>query len=147
MLNDFLETIKGGLGEQLMGTAGLDSGKVDSVTNVVTDTVKDGMVDKFKSGDLGAIAGLLGQGGSSSPLANTLVNSVVSNLVSKLGLPQGVSSSVAKFAVPFVIQKISGFASEKGKDNEEGIGDLMGDLLKSSAKDKLISGLSKKFGF
>lgn len=147
MLNEFLKTVKGGLGEQLMGTTGLDSGKLEKVSDVVTDTFKDGLVDKFTSGDVGAITGLFGQGGSSSPFAGSLVNSVVGGLVSKLGLSKEISNTVAKLAVPFIIKQFSGFAAEKGNDNEEGIGNLMGDLLKGSAKDKLLGGLGKKFGF
>ncbi len=147
MLNEFLKTVKGGLGEQLMGTAGIEAGKLDSVTNVVTDTFKDGLMEKFSGGDLSAITGLLGQGGSSSPFAGTLVNSVIGNLSSKVGLPKEISSTVAKMAVPFIINKFSGFASDKGKNSEDGIGDLLGDLVKGSVKDKLLGGLGKKFGF
>ena len=147
MLNDFLKTIKGGLGEQLLGTEGLDSGKIDGVTDVVTDIFKEGMIDKFSGGDLGAITSLLGKGGSSSPFAGDLVNNVIGGLVAKLGLPEGISGTIAKMAVPFIIDKFSGFASEKGKDNEEGVSDLLGDLVAGSMKDKLLGGLGKKFGF
>jgi len=146
MLNDFLKTIQGGLGEKLLGT-GIDSNKVGGVTDVVTDTFKDGLMDKFSSGDLSAISGLLGKGGSSSPMAGSLVNNVVGNLISKMGLSKEISNSIAKIAVPFIIDKFSGFASAKGKNSEEGIGDLMGDLLKGSLKDNLLGGLGKKFGF
>jgi hypothetical protein len=146
MLNDFLKTIQGGLGEQLLG-AGLDSNKIGGATDVVTDTFKEGLMDKFSSGDLSAITGLIVKGGSSSPFAGVLANNVVGNLVSKLGLSKEISNTVAKLAVPFIIDKLGAFASSKGKDNEEGIGDLMGDLLKGSMKDKLLGGLGKKFGF
>lgn len=147
MLNEFLQSIKGGLGEQLLGTTDLDSGKLEGVTNVVTDTFKDGLMDKFGSGDLSAITALLGKGGSSSPFAGSLVNNVVGNLISKMGLSKEISNTIAKVAVPFIIDKFSGFASEKGKNNEDGIGDLMGDLLKGSVKDQLLGGIGKKFGF
>ncbi len=146
MLNDFLKTIQGSLGEQLSG-AGVESDKISGVTDVVTNTFKDGLMEKFSGGDLSSIAGLLGKGGSSSPFAGSLANNVVGNLISKVGLSKEISNSVAKLAVPFVIEKLSGFASEKGKTGEDGIGDLMGDLIKGSMKDKLLGGLGKKFGF
>ncbi len=146
MLNDFLKTIQGSLGEKLKGT-GVESDKISGVTDVVTNTFKDGLMEKFSAGDLSSITGLLGKGGSSSPFAGSLANSVVGNLISKLGLSKEISNTVAKMAVPFVIEKLSGFASEKGKNSEDGIGDLMGDLLKGSMKDKLLGGLGKKFGF
>ncbi len=147
MLNEFLKTVKGGLGEQLSGAAGLDSGKLESVTNVVTDTFKDGLMDKLGSGDFKSVAGLLGKGGSSTPFAGSLIDGVVGNLISKVGLPKEVSNTVAKAAVPFIIGKLGDFASAKGKNSEDGVKDLMGDLLKGSVKDKLLGGIGKKFGF
>ena len=146
MLNEFLKTIQGGLGEQLSST-GLDSSKIGGATDVVADTFKEGLMEKFSGGDLSAITGLLGKGGSSSPFAGSLVNNVVGNLISKMGLSKEISNTVAKIAVPFIIDKLSGFASEKGKNSEEGIGDLMGDLVKGSIKDNLLDGIRKKFGF
>jgi hypothetical protein len=146
-LNEFLKTVKGGLVNQLVGKTDVDEGKLDGVAQVVTDTFKTGLMDKASSGNLGDIVGLLGKGGSSSPFAGSLLNNVVGNLVSKLGLSKSVSDSVARIAVPFIIDKFSEFTSAKGKTNEEGVKDVMGDLLKGSVKDKLIGGLGKKFGF
>ena len=146
MLNDFLKTIQGSLGEQIED-AGVGPDKISGVTDVVTNTFKDGLMEKFSGGDLSSITNLLGKGGSNSPFAGSLTNNIVGNLISKLGLSKEISNAVAKIAVPFIIDKLSGFASEKGKTGKDGIGDLMGDLLKGSMKDKLLGGLGKKFGF
>jgi hypothetical protein len=147
MLNDFLKTAQTALIEQLAGKTQLSSDNLESAANVVGDTFKSGLMDKFKSGDLSAITGLIGSGGNSSPLAGSLVNSTVSNLVSKLGLSKEVSNSVAKFAVPFIIEKFGQFASSKGKTGEDGVKDILGDLVGNSIKDSLIEGIGKKFGF
>ena len=146
MLDQFLKTVKGGLANQLAGKAEVEEGKLDSVANVVTDTFKKGLMDKASSGKLNDIMGLLGKGGSSSPLAGSLVNSTINNLVSKLGLPKAVADKIGAIAIPFIIDKFSDFTSEKGKSNEEGVKDIFGDLLKGSAKDKILGGLGKKFG-
>lgn len=147
MLNDFLKTIKGGLEQQLAGVSGLQTDKLDGVANVVTDTFKDNLVEKFTGGNIGDIVGLLGKAGSSSPFAGSMVNGVVANLMAKLGLSKDLSDSVAKIAVPFVIDKLGSFAAGKGKNSEAGIGELLGDLVKGSVKDQLLGGLGKKFGF
>jgi hypothetical protein len=147
MLNEFLSSVKGSLADQLTENTDVESDKLDGVANVVTDTFKEGIVGKFKDGQIGDIVGLLGKGGSSSPFAGNLVNNVVGSLVSKLGLPKGISTTVANVAVPFIIDKLGAFASEKGKDNEDGVKDLLGDLVMGSVKDKLLGGLGKKFGF
>ena len=147
MLNDFLKTVKGGLVSQLAGKTEVDEGKLDGVANVVTDTFKEGLMDKASSGKLNDIMGLLGKGGSSSPFASSLVSSTINNLVSKIGLPKAVADKIGTIAIPFIIDKFSNFTTEKGKSNEEGVKDIFADLLKGSAKDKLIDGLGKKFGF
>ena len=147
MLNEFLKTVKGGLVSQLAGKTEVVEGKLDGVANVVTDTFKEGLMDKASSGKLNDIMGLLGKGGSSSPFASSLVSSTINNLVSKIGLPKAVAGKIGTIAIPFIIDKFSNFTTEKGKSNEEGVKDIFADLLKGSAKDKLIDGLGKKFGF
>lgn len=147
MIEDFIKSLKSGLGDQLTGTSGLDTDKIGDVSDVITDTFKEGVSEKVSSGQIGDIMGLLGKGGSSSSFAGGMVNNVVGNLVSKLGLSKEISNTIANVAVPFIIDKFSGFASENGKDNEEGISDLLGDVMKGSIKDNLIGGLGKKFGF
>ncbi|NLZ74058.1 MAG: hypothetical protein GX905_09655 [Bacteroidales bacterium] len=147
MLDNFLKTVKGGLVKQLAGKTEVEDNKLDGVASVVTDTFKTGLKDTASSGKLNDIMGLLGKGGSSSPLAGSLIKSTVTNLVSKLGLPKGVADKIGSIAIPFIIDKFSDFTSEKGKSNEEGVKEIFGDLLKGSAKDKLLGGLGKKFGF
>ena len=132
---------------QLSGNTDVEKGKLDDVAKVMTNTFKTGLMDKASSGNLGDITNLLGKGGSSSSFAGSLVNSVVRNLVSKLGLPKGVSDSIGRMAIPFVIDQFNKFTSAKGKTREDGIKDIMGDLLKGSLKDNLLGGLGKKFGF
>ncbi len=147
MLNQFLNTAKEGLVSQLSGKTELEEGKLDGIANVVTDTFKSGLMDKVSSGNLTDIIGLLGKGGSSSPLAVSLINSTANNLISKLGLPKGVADKIGSIAIPFIISKFSDFTSKKGKTDEEGVKDIFADLLKGSAKDKILGGLGKKFGF
>lgn len=147
MLDQFLNTVKGGLVKQLAGNTDVEEGKLDGVANVVTDTFKTGLMDKASNGKLDDIMGLLGKGGSSSSFASTLTSSTVNNLISKLGIPKGIADSIGSIAIPFIINKFSDFTSQKGKSNEEGVKDIIGDLLKGSAKDKLLGGLGKKFGF
>ena len=147
MLDEFFKSIEGGLVKQLTGNTDVGAVKMDGVTQVVTDTFKTGIMDKASNGKLDDIMGLLGSGGSTSSFANSLTNSTVSNLVSKLGLPKGVCDKIGSIAIPFIISKFSEFTSSKGASSEEGIKNIMGDLLKGGLKDNLLGGLGKKFGF
>ena len=147
MLNDFLNTVGGGLIDKISGNVDVGSANLDGVSDVVTDTFKDGIFEKLSRGDIGDIMSLLGSEGSSTPFAGLLTNNLVRNLISKLGLPKELSDTIANVAIPFLIEKFGGFVKDHGKDNEDGIKDLLGDVLEGSLKDKLIGALGKKFGF
>jgi hypothetical protein len=147
MINEFLTSIKGELANQLSEKTELKPERVNNASEVVAETLKEGIAEKAKQGQFDDILSLFGKGGTSTGFANNLVNKTVGNLASKVGLPQDVASKVAGFAVPFIISKLGNFASEKGKDNKEGVQDLLGDLLKGSVKNKLLGSLGKKFGF
>lgn len=147
MIDNFLNTVKGELAEQLTGSADIDSANLNGVADVVADTFKDSIGEKLSGGGLGDIMGLLGGGGSSSPLAGNLVGSVVSNLVSKLGLSEGVAGTIANVAVPFIIEKFGSFTKGEGADSEAGLSNLLGGLASGSLKDNLLGGLGDKLGF
>jgi len=147
MITQFLSSIKGELANQLAGKTELNPDRVNNASEVVTNTFKDGLTEKAKQGQFDDIIALFGKGGASTGFANNLINNTISNLATKVGLPKEVAAKVAWFAIPFIITKLGSFVSEKGKDNKEGVQDLLGDLLKGSVKDKLLGGSGKKFGF
>ncbi|MGD9929599.1 MAG: hypothetical protein AB7U05_06240 [Mangrovibacterium sp.] len=147
MIDEFLKTIKGELGEKLLSQLNVPSDKLEGVTSTAATTVKEGIAEKLQSGKINDILGLLGQGGGSSAFAGSLTNNMIGNFVSKLGLSKEMSGSIATVAVPFIIGKLKDFADRKGKNNAEGLTDLLGDVVKGSLKDKLLGGLGKKLGF
>lgn len=145
MLNNFLDTIKGELIGKLADNTGLESGKLNRSAEVTTDSIKEGITEKAGQGQFDDIVALTKPGGESSGFANNLINKTVNNLAAKVGLPGDMATKVAGFAVPFVISKLRDFTSQKGKNDKEGIRDMLGDLAGGSLKDKL-GGLGKKFG-
>ncbi len=52
MLNDFLNSVKGEVLDQLSGKTDLESAKLNGVADVVTGTFKDGLLDKLKMDNL-----------------------------------------------------------------------------------------------
>ncbi len=146
MINNLLQTIKRELAGKLAGQSELDNNKAEEASGTVTDTVKEGLEEKAEKGQFDDITALFGKGGESTGFANNLMSKVETNLTGKVGLPKNIASKIAAFAVPFVIKKIQEFTSAKGKDNKQGIQEMLGDLTKGSLKDKLTGGLGKKFG-
>jgi hypothetical protein len=147
MINNFLQTIKSELAGKLSGQSDLSSDKAEEASSTVTNTVKDEISEKAQKGQIDGIMALMGKGGASSGLARNLEGKVAGNLAAKVGIPQNIAAKIASFAVPFVVSKLGEFTSSKGKDNNEGKQEMLGELGLGSLKDKLPGGLGKKFGF
>jgi len=142
-----LQTIKGELTGKLAGQSELSNDKAEKASGTVTNTVKEEITEKAEKGQFDEIKALSEEGGASSGFANNLVTKVAGNLSGKVGLSPNVANKVAAFAVPFVINKFKDLTAAKGKDNKQGMMEMLGDLTKGSFKDKLTGGLGKKFGF
>lgn len=147
MINNILQTIKGELTGKLAGQSELDSNKAEEASGTVTNTVKEEITKKAEKGQFDDIKALSEEGGASTGFANSLIDKVAFNLSGKVGLSPDVANKIAAFAVPFVINKFKDLTAAKGKDNKEGMMEMLGDLTKGSFKDKLTGGLGKKFGF
>ena len=146
MINDLLNNLKSDLPGQLASQFGLEKNKVGVTSDVLANTFKDGLAKKAGQGQFDDILGLLGKGGATGGFANSLISDAIANMVSKAGLPKAMATKIANFAMPFIISKFGGFANAKGKNNQQGMQDLLGDLLKGSLKDQLLGGLVKKYG-
>lgn len=147
MIDNLLDTIKGSLIDQLGKNTNADSNQLGDITQEVTSTFKEGLINQFSAGNLGDIVGLFNKEGSQSPMASMLSQKTVSNLISKLGISESISKQIATFAVPFLIEKFGVLLTTNGKNNESGINELIGDLTGGTLKNQLLGGLGKKLGF
>lgn len=147
MIDKILQTIKNELSGKLAGQSELSNDKAEKASGTVTNTVKEEITQKAEKGQFDDIKTLSEEGGASSGFAYSLVNKVAGNLSGKVGLSPNVANKIAAFAVPFVIDKFKDLTASKGKDNKQGMKEMLGDLTKGSFKDKLSGGLGKKFGF
>ncbi len=147
MINNILQTIKSELTGKLAGPSELSSDKAEEASGTVTNTVREEITEKAEKGQFDDIKSLSEEGGASTGFANSLINKVAVNLSGKVGLSPNVANKIAAFAVPFVISKFKDLTAAKGKDNKQGMKEMLGDLTKRSSKSKLLGGLGKKFRF
>ena len=146
MIDKFLQAIKGELAGKLAGQSELSNDKAEEASSIVTNTVKDEVSEKARKGQFDDIMALIGKGDTSSGYVRNLESKVAGKLTGKVGIPQSIATKIASFAVPFVVNKLEDFTSSKGKDNKEGIKEMLGGRGLGSLKDKLPGGLGKKFG-
>lgn len=126
-------------------------------------------------GALGALAGLAGGGGGAGDLMKNAVFSSISGnfvgkLTSQLGLPSGIASTISTMALPMIMNKIKGSASNESGEMDAaglmntlgvdagamgGLGSLLGGLggdagaeggVADALKDKAIDAVKDKLG-
>lgn len=146
MINDFLKTAQSGLLGLLAKETQVGENNLHETADVVVETFKDGLMDKFRSGDLNTVAALLHKGGTTSIMADDLVSRTIVNLISKLGLSKEMATSVSKLAVPYLIDKLQVFAANHGKSGESGVKAILGSLVSGSIGDQVLGGFGKKTG-
>ncbi len=151
MLDQLLNSAKGELLSQLQGKFDLNEGKAEEAAKVTKDTIESGLLSEVKAGNIGGLLSMFDKktDTTSSPIVQTIVQQLVGNLAAKVGVDAGTASTIANFAVPFLIDKVTGSAPG-GQVTESNLQDMVTDGIKDQladkAKDLLGGGLGSFFG-
>ncbi len=167
MLDSLLDGIKGQVVDTLKEKTGLDGGQAEQAVPLAKDSITEGLTSAMAGGNISGIMGMFGggDGGGGGLMENMVYKGIAGNfinkLTSKLGIPESMASTVSGFALPMIMDKIKGKASDAdGNVSQSGLMDTLGldagsltDGLKDKAgdmlKDKLGGlggGLGKMFG-
>ena len=187
MLDSLLDGIKGQVAGAIAEKAGIDRRQAEQAVPLAGESIKEGVMGAVTSGKVGDVmnllSGLSGEGAAAGGAASMLsglvggggmmknmvfqgiANNFVGKLTSKLGLPASIASTVSSMALPMIMNKIKGAASnDAGEVNPAGLMKTLGldpgvllsdgaDALKGQAMDAaedklggLGGGLSKLFG-
>lgn len=163
MLDNLLDGIKGQVVSAISEKAGIDAGQAEQAVPLAKDSIMEGITGAVSGGNIGDLMGMFSGGGEGGgDMMNNMVyqgiaQNFVGKLTSQLGLPEGIAGSVSSFALPMIMDKIKGKASnENGEVDQAGLmntlglgGDGMKDqamnMLKGAIGDKL-GGIGKMFG-
>ena len=146
MLDSLLDGMKGQVAGALAEKAGISMGQAEQAVPLAGESIKEGIlgaVTKGKASDvmgmfsgltgggggaMGALAGLAGGGGGGvgGMMKNMVFAGIAQNFVgkltSKIGLPAGIANTVSTMALPMILNKIKGAASnEAGEVNQAGL--------------------------
>lgn len=190
MLDSLLDGIKGQLAGAIAEKTGINMGQAEKTIPLAGDSIKEGIMGAASEGNIGDIVGMFssltggkesgGLGGAASMLSglaggggdgiggmmknavfSNIANNFMGKLTSQLGLPSGISNTISSMALPMIMNKIKGAASnDAGEIDQAGLmntlgldaGDLLGGLMggKDSAadaiKDKAVDALKDKLG-
>ncbi len=154
MLDSLLDGIKGQVVDTLKEKTGLDAGQAEQAVPLAKDSIMEGLTGAVSGGDLSGVMSMFSGGGSGGGgmMENMVYQGIATNfigkLTSKLGIPASMASTVSGFALPMIMDKIKGGASnESGEVDQAGLMSMLGgggglaDGLKGQAanmlKDKL----------
>lgn len=156
MLDSLLDGIKGQVVDTLKEKTGLDAGQAEQAVPLAKDSIMEGLTGAVSGGDLSGVMSMFSGGGGEGGggmMENMVYQGIATNfigkLTSKLGIPASMASTVSGFALPMIMDKIKGGASnDSGEVDQAGLMSMLGggggglvDGLKGQAanmlKDKL----------
>ena len=145
MLKDLISKALNSEGAGLLEGMGLPSNKNEKALDLAKNSIVDGLKDSFTSGNIGDITSAF-SGGSSSSLVTSIASNYGSSLISKLGVSNTMAKMISSAIIPMVFKFINN-TDEAPTDNDDGVKDLMGDLVGDGIKDKIGGMLKGKFNF
>ena len=163
MLDGIINSVKGQVANTIAEKTGLSMGQAEEAVPMAKDSIVDGVMGAVSGGNLGGVMGLFGKSSGGGGLVQNMVyksiaGSFINKITSKFGIPESMASTVSSFALPMIMEKISGSVSnDKGEVDKGNLmktfgidaGSLMGnaaDAMKDKLGDKLGGGIGKMFG-
>jgi len=157
MLDSLLDGIKGQVVDTLKEKTGLDAGQAEQAVPLAKDSIMEGITGAVSGGNMGDLLGMFSGGGESggggmmqNMVYQGIAGSFVSKLTSSLGIPESMASTVSGFALPMIMDKIKGGASnDAGEVDQAGLMSTLGldsGGLADGLKDKAADMLKDKLG-
>ena len=145
MIKDLISKALSSEGAGLLEGIGLPSDKHKGALDLANKSVIGGLTESLSSGNIGDITSAF-SGGSSSSLVQSIVSNYGSSLISKLGINSTMASTISSAIIPMVFKFINN-KDDAPTSNDEGVTDLLGDLVGDGITDKLGGMLKSKFKF
>lgn len=145
MIKDLISKALSSEGAGLLEGLGLPSDMHKKALGLADDSVVSGLTDSLTSGNISDITSAF-SGGSSSSLVQNIVSNYGSSLISKLGINSAMASTISSTLIPMVFKFINS-KDDAPTDSDEGVKDLLGDLVSGGITDKIGGLLKNKFKF
>lgn len=145
MIKDLINSFLGGEGSSLMNDFGLSADNQEKASDLAKDSVLDGLSSSLSSGNIGDITKAF-SGGSSSSLVQSITAQYGSSLISKLGISDSLAKTISTTIIPLIFSFINK-KEDAPTESDEGVTDLLGDLVGGSITDKLGGMFKDKLKF
>ncbi len=151
MLDQLLDAAKGQVIGAITEKTGLGADQAESAFPLAKESITSGLTEAVSGGDISGIMGMFSGGGdmANNGVFSSISNNFVGSLVSKLGVPESMAGMVSSAALPMIMDKIKGSASnDSGEVTQDGIMGLLGgsDSMIDMVKDKAMDAVKDKLG-
>ena len=127
MLDSLLDGIKGQVASAVSEKAGIDLGQAEQTVPLAGESIKEGLMGAVSGGD---ISGILGMFSGGDMQQSSIFQSIASTFMGKLGglgIGGGSASMISSLALPMIMNKIKGAASDdSGAVSQDGLMSLLG---------------------
>ncbi|PKQ61580.1 hypothetical protein BZG02_15435 [Labilibaculum filiforme] len=145
MIKDLISKALSSEGAGLLEGIGLAPDKQKKALDLANKSVIGGLTESLSAGKIGDITSAF-SGGSSSSLVQSIVSNYGSSLIAKLGVNSSMANTISSAIIPMVFKFINN-KDDAPTSSDEGVKDLLGDLVGGSITDKLGGMLKNKFKF
>lgn len=144
MIDQLLDSVKGGAMGDIMSKFGLDESKAKGIMDLAGGSTKEVMVDKVKSGGLDTVMSLFSNkenGESENGVMSSVQDNFITKITSQLGIDSGTAKSIADTVLPQITNMITSKNEETPSSDSSSILSMFGgdslDGLKDTAMNKL----------
>ncbi len=127
MLDSLLDGIKGQVASAISEKAGIDLGQAEQTVPLAGESIKEGLMGAVSGGDLSGIMGMFSGGDmAQSSIFQTIAGTFMGKL-GGLGIGGGSASMISSLALPMIMNKIKGAASnDAGEVSQDGLMSVLG---------------------
>ena len=127
MLDSLLDGIKGQVASAISEKAGIDLGQAEQTVPLAGESIKEGLMGAVSGGDLSGIMGMFSGGDmQQSSIFQTIAGTFMGKL-GGLGIGGGSASAISALALPMIMNKIKGAASDdSGELSQDGLMSVLG---------------------
>ena len=134
MLDKIMESISGGVAEQIAGKAGVSLDQAKSMMPMAQESLTEGLMSQVTGGNLDGLLGMFKSvtGGDSTLTNNPIFSSIkgmfMKKVMTNMGLPESVAGLAAGTGMSSMISGLAGKMVSHGDTDDIDLGSLMGVL-------------------
>lgn len=134
MLDKIMDSIGGGVAEQIAGKAGISMDQAKGMLPFAQESLQEGLMEQVTGGNVSGLLGMFqgATGGGGGLMSNGIFGGIkamfMKKIMTNMGLPESVAGLAAGTGMSSMIGSLAGKMQEHGDTNDIDAGSLMGVL-------------------